>query len=123
MARDRRRASAAGSALTVPQLLNEAQRGAASAHVRYAKMLWELALSDANAARDQLLAAIKWFATVAEVRRLVSVPMQLLHPLPVAVIQTTSLCSLSPPSPVLPPVPRRFPLLAHCSRLCTSPAC
>ncbi|KAL4859316.1 Condensin complex subunit 3 [Chlorella vulgaris] len=66
MARDRRRASAAGSALTVPQLLNEAQRGAASAHVRYAKMLWELALSDANGARDQLLAAIKWFATVAE---------------------------------------------------------
>lgn len=60
--------SAVGSALTVPQLLNEAQRGAASAHVRYAKMLWELATGDANDTRDQQLAAMKWFATVAEVR-------------------------------------------------------
>lgn len=50
------------------QLLNEAQRGTASAHLRYAKMLWELATADAATTRDQLLTAMKWFATVAEVR-------------------------------------------------------
>lgn len=53
--------------LSVAQLLNEAQRGAASAHVRYAKMLWELATSDAVGTADQLLTAFKFFATVAEV--------------------------------------------------------
>ena len=61
--------SAASSRLTIPQLLNEAQRGAASAHVRYAKMLWELTTSDAATALEQLVTAMKWFATVAEVRR------------------------------------------------------
>lgn len=64
-----RRASAASSRLSIPELLNEAQRGVASAHVRYAKMLWELVASDAEAALDQLVTAMKWFATVAEVRR------------------------------------------------------
>ncbi|PSC71431.1 condensin complex subunit 3 [Micractinium conductrix] len=60
----RGRASAAG--LTVAQLLNEVQRGAASAHLRYAKMLWEVATADAEGTLDQLLTAAKWFATVAE---------------------------------------------------------
>lgn len=78
MARGRR---ASAASLSVAQILNEAQRGAASAHVRYAKMLWELAERDIAAAAtggggaaasvgiaDQLLIAMKHFATVAEVR-------------------------------------------------------
>ncbi|KAL4426507.1 hypothetical protein ABPG77_008365 [Micractinium sp. CCAP 211/92] len=64
MARGRRRLSTVD--LSVAQLLNEAQRGTASAHLRYAKMLWELATADAATTRDQLLTAMKWFATVAE---------------------------------------------------------
>lgn len=54
--------------MTVPQLLNEVQRGVASAHVRYSKMLWELATADALTTCEQLLTAMKHFATVAEVR-------------------------------------------------------
>ena len=64
--RGRRRLSAVD--LSVGQLLNEAQRGAASAQVRYAKMLWDLATSDAASTLEQLVVAMKWFATVAEVR-------------------------------------------------------
>ncbi|PRW59671.1 ARM repeat superfamily isoform 1 [Chlorella sorokiniana] len=63
MARGRRRSAVS---MTVPQLLNEVQRGVASAHVRYSKMLWELATSDALATCEQLLTAMKHFATVAE---------------------------------------------------------
>ena len=54
--------------LTVAQLLNEAQRGSAHAHLRYAKALWELANEDAEATFTQLLVGMKWFMTVAEVR-------------------------------------------------------
>lgn len=65
MAKGRRRVSAVG--LSVAELLNEAQRGAASAHVRYSKMLWELAHRNAEDVLAKLLVAVKWFATVAEV--------------------------------------------------------
>ena len=65
MARGRRRSAVS---MTVPQLLNEVQRGVASAHVRYSKMLWELATADALTTCEQLLTAMKHFATVAEVR-------------------------------------------------------
>jgi len=64
MARGRRRSAVS---MSLPELLNEVQRGVASAHVRYSKMLWDLATADAVTTCAQLLTAMKHFATVAEV--------------------------------------------------------
>ena len=53
--------------LSVPVLLNEAQRSSASGHLRYAKVLWELAGEDADGSLGQLVFGMKLFMTVSEV--------------------------------------------------------
>jgi hypothetical protein len=53
--------------LTVPQLLNEAQRATASGHLRYAKILWELVSEDPQNTYQQLFFGLKLFMTVGEV--------------------------------------------------------
>ena len=63
-----RKRGGAVSHLSVPELLNEAQRGSAASHLRYAKVLGELAEQDAEATFTQLLVGMKWFMTVPEVR-------------------------------------------------------
>jgi condensin complex subunit 3 len=65
------------SGLTVPQLLNEAQR--ASAHQRYANVLWDLQAEDEKSTYEQLLFGLKLFLTLAEVSGLpTEVTMELL---------------------------------------------
>ena len=62
-----RRKPATQSSLTVPVLLNEAQRASSSGHLRYAKVMWELQGEDAEQTLEQLMFALKLFMTVAEV--------------------------------------------------------
>jgi hypothetical protein len=57
-----------GASLSVGELLNEAQRGTAAAHHRYAKALWERVEDDYEAAFSQLVHAAKLFMSVPEVR-------------------------------------------------------
>ena len=53
--------------LSVPVLLNEAQRASASGHLRYAKVLWELQGEDATETLEQMIFGLKLFMTVPEV--------------------------------------------------------
>lgn len=53
--------------LSVPVLLNEAQRASASGHLRYAKALWEVQREDATETLEQLMFGMKLFMTVPEV--------------------------------------------------------
>ena len=61
------RHNATDSALSVPVLLNEAQRASASGHLRYAKVMWDLAGEDPEQTLQQLVFGAKVFMTVAEV--------------------------------------------------------
>jgi hypothetical protein len=54
-------------ALSVPVLLNEAQKSSASGHLRYAKVMWELASEDTDYTLEQLVLGMKLFMTVSEV--------------------------------------------------------
>ena len=62
-----RRKAITDSALNVPVLLNEAQRASASGHLRYAKVMWDLAEEDNGKSLQQLLFGMKIFVGVAEV--------------------------------------------------------
>ena len=61
------RRKAADHALSVPVLLNEAQKSSASGHLRYAKVMWDLASEDTNGTLEQLVLGMKLFMTVSEV--------------------------------------------------------
>jgi hypothetical protein len=54
-------------ALSVPVLLNEAQKSSSSGHLRYAKVMWEIASEDTAGTLDQLVLGMKLFMTVSEV--------------------------------------------------------
>jgi hypothetical protein len=54
-------------ALSVPVLLNEAQKSSASGHLRYAKVMWELASEDTAGTLEQVVLGMKLFMTVSEV--------------------------------------------------------
>lgn len=57
----------ATSTLTVPILLNEAQRASSSGHLRYAKALWDLQNEDEEKTFREFLLGVKIFMTVPEV--------------------------------------------------------
>jgi len=54
-------------ALSVPVLLNEAQKSSSSGHLRYAKVMWEIASEDTAGTLEQLFLGMKLFMTVSEV--------------------------------------------------------
>lgn len=66
------RAKASSQGLTVPAILNEAQRCSASGHLRYAKMLWEIAEEDTQGTFDAVMFGLKLFMTVPEVGSLLN---------------------------------------------------
>ncbi|KAH7619222.1 hypothetical protein Ndes2526B_g06177 [Nannochloris sp. 'desiccata'] len=53
-------------ALSVPVLLNEAQKSSSSGHLRYAKVMWEFASEDTAGTLEQLVLGMKLFMTVSE---------------------------------------------------------
>ncbi len=54
-------------ALGVPELLNEAQRVSSSGHIRYSKMLWDIAEENQQKCNEDLIHGLKLLMTVAEV--------------------------------------------------------
>lgn len=61
------RRKATSQSLSVPVLLNEAQRASASGHLRYARVMWDLQVENAAETLQQIMFGVKLFMTVPEV--------------------------------------------------------
>jgi len=61
------RRKATSQSLSVPVLLNEAQRASASGHLRYARVIWDLQVENAAETLQQIMFGVKLFMTVPEV--------------------------------------------------------
>jgi hypothetical protein len=56
-----------GPGLSIPELLNEAQRASSSGHLRYAKVMWELVAENPTSTLNQLVLGTKLFMASSEV--------------------------------------------------------